>query len=128
VFRKKLGNAETKIFLGRAVYLINIGSNDYGIPFTNYTNSSLLQSISQQEFVDMVIGNLTTVIKVRKISIIQSIFFICFLFPLGYTWAYLDVLGNIQRRSKEIRVSEPAAIGLFTIPEITKSRKYRVML
>ncbi|XP_059456463.1 GDSL esterase/lipase 1-like [Corylus avellana] len=57
LFRKKLGDAETKTFLGRSVYLINIGSNDYA------TNSSLLQSISQQEFVDMVIGNLTTVIK-----------------------------------------------------------------
>ncbi|XP_059456462.1 GDSL esterase/lipase 1-like isoform X2 [Corylus avellana] len=61
LFRKKLGDAETKTFLGRAVYLIDIGSNDYSIPFT--TNSSMLQSISQQEFVDMVIGNLTIVIK-----------------------------------------------------------------
>jgi hypothetical protein len=70
LFRKKLSDAETKTFLGRAVYLISIGSNDYAIPFTK--NSSLLQSISQQELVDMVIGNLTTVIKVRKISTINS--------------------------------------------------------
>jgi hypothetical protein len=83
VFRKKLGDAETKTFLGKAVYLINIGSNDYAIPFT--TNSTLLQSISQQELVDMVIGNLTTVIKVRKISTIQPFFFFFFFFfPLGY--------------------------------------------
>ncbi|XP_059458285.1 GDSL esterase/lipase 2-like [Corylus avellana] len=61
LFRKKLGNTEAKTFLGRAVYLINTGGNDYSIPFI--TNSSLLQSISQQEFVDMVIGNLTIVIK-----------------------------------------------------------------
>ena len=83
VFRKKLGYAKTKTFLGRAIYLINIGSNDYVIPFT--TNSTLLQSISQQELVDMVIGNLTTVIKVRKISTIQPIFYLFFpLSPLGY--------------------------------------------
>jgi hypothetical protein len=76
LFRKKLSEAETKTFLGRAVYLFNIGINDYAIPFT--TNSTLLQSISQQELVDMVIGNLTTVIKVRKISTIQP--FILFYF------------------------------------------------
>ncbi|KAE7998989.1 hypothetical protein FH972_003477 [Carpinus fangiana] len=62
LFRKKMGDAETKTFLGRAVYLINIGGNDYAIPFMT-TNSSLLQSTYQQELVDMVIGNLTTVIK-----------------------------------------------------------------
>jgi hypothetical protein len=69
-FRKKLGDGEAKTFLGSAVYLINIGGNDYSIPFT--TNSSVLQSISQEEFVDMVIGNLTIVIKVTKIIPIQQ--------------------------------------------------------
>jgi hypothetical protein len=68
-FRKKLGDGEAKTFLGRAVYLINIGGNDYSIPCTNF---SVLQSISQEEFVDMVIGNLTIVIKVTKIIPIQQ--------------------------------------------------------
>jgi hypothetical protein len=77
LFRKKLGDIKTKTFLGRAVYLINIGGNDYATPFMT-TNSTLLQSICQQELVDMVIGNLTIVIKVRKISTIQP--FILFYF------------------------------------------------
>ncbi|GMY34847.1 GDSL esterase/lipase 1-like [Fagus crenata] len=59
--RNKLEDAEAKILLAKAVYLISIGSNDYAIPFT--TNSSVLQSYSQKEYVDMVIGNLTFVIK-----------------------------------------------------------------
>ena len=58
--KNKLGDAETKTLLFRAVYLINIGSNDYIVPFTR--NPSLLQSYSQEEYTDMVIGNLTFVI------------------------------------------------------------------
>uniref|UniRef100_A0A2N9FTY1 SGNH hydrolase-type esterase domain-containing protein n=1 Tax=Fagus sylvatica TaxID=28930 RepID=A0A2N9FTY1_FAGSY len=59
--KNKLGDAETKTLLFRAVYLINIGTNDYMVPFTR--NPSLLQSYSQEEYTDMVIGNLTFVIK-----------------------------------------------------------------
>ena len=62
---KKL-DAEAKTLLSRAVYLINIGANDYVVPFTR--NSSIFQSYSQKEYVDMVIGNLTFVIKVIKIN------------------------------------------------------------
>ncbi|KAM3747001.1 hypothetical protein ACB098_05G005700 [Castanea mollissima] len=58
---KKLDDAEAKSLLSRAVYLINIGANDYVVPFTR--NSSIFQSYSQKEYVDMVIGNLTFVIK-----------------------------------------------------------------
>ncbi|XP_059456469.1 GDSL esterase/lipase 1-like isoform X1 [Corylus avellana] len=61
LFRKKLGHAEAKTFFGRAVYLISIGGNDYLVPFNS--NSTVLQSISKEDYVDMVIGNLTTVIK-----------------------------------------------------------------
>jgi len=68
LFGEKLGHA--KAFLGRAVYLINIGGNDYLVPFNS--NSTVLQSISREEYVDMVIGNLTIVIKVIKISTIQK--------------------------------------------------------
>jgi hypothetical protein len=82
LFRKKLGHAEAKTFFGRAVYLISIGGNDYLVPFNS--NSSVLQSISKEEYVDMVIGNLTTVIKVTKISTIhQNYCTILFSFPLS---------------------------------------------
>ncbi|KAB1218298.1 GDSL esterase/lipase 1 [Morella rubra] len=61
LLRQRLGEAEAKTLLSRAVYLFSIGSNDYVVPFTS--NSSVLQSYSQEEYVDMVMGNLTTVIK-----------------------------------------------------------------
>lgn len=60
--RHKLGNFEAKMRLSRAVYLFSIGSNDYMSPFL--TNSTILDSYSESEYVGMVIGNLTTVIKV----------------------------------------------------------------
>lgn len=64
VFEEVGGGHEggAKALLSRAVYLINIGSNDYLAPFL--TNSTLFQSHSPQQYVDLVIGNLTTVIKV----------------------------------------------------------------
>ena len=65
--RQKLGEKEVKELLFKAAYLISIGNNDYLFPFTS--NSSVLQSYSREEYVNMVIGNLTTVIKVIKISI-----------------------------------------------------------
>lgn len=58
---QKLGDKETKKLLSKAIYMFNIGSNDYVAPFT--TNSSLLQAYSRKEYVGMVIGNTTTVIK-----------------------------------------------------------------
>ncbi|KAB1206978.1 GDSL esterase/lipase 1 [Morella rubra] len=61
VLRQRLGEAEAKKLLARAVYLFSVGGNDYAVPFTS--NSSVLQSYSQKEYVDMVIGNLTSVIK-----------------------------------------------------------------
>ncbi|GMY22672.1 GDSL esterase/lipase 2-like [Fagus crenata] len=59
--RQELGKKEAKALLFRAVYFISIGSNDYFVPLTS--NSSVLQSYSHEEYVNMVIGNLTTVIK-----------------------------------------------------------------
>ncbi|KAE7998992.1 hypothetical protein FH972_003480 [Carpinus fangiana] len=61
LLKRKLGEAQTKKLLSRAVYLFDIGNNDYLAPFA--TNSSLLLSYSHEEYVDMVIGNLTNVIK-----------------------------------------------------------------
>ncbi|XP_062014316.1 GDSL esterase/lipase 2-like [Rosa rugosa] len=58
--RHKLGHAEAYTLLSEAVYLIGIGANDYS--YALGTNSSLFES-SPEEFVGLVIGNLTTVIK-----------------------------------------------------------------
>jgi len=62
LIREKHGVAEVKTLLSKAVYIFSIGSNDYFIPFA--TNSTVLQSYSQEEYVKMVIGNITAVIQV----------------------------------------------------------------
>ncbi|KAJ7963341.1 GDSL esterase/lipase [Quillaja saponaria] len=61
LLKQKLGVAETKTLLSRAVYLFNIRGNNYEAIFI--TNPSMLQSYSADKYADMVIGNLTTVIK-----------------------------------------------------------------
>ncbi|KAK4591489.1 hypothetical protein RGQ29_021621 [Quercus rubra] len=61
LLRTRLGHEEAKTLLARAVYLISIGSNDYFALSTS--NSSALQTYSPEEYVDIVIGNLTSVIK-----------------------------------------------------------------
>jgi hypothetical protein len=60
--RQQVGEKEAKALLVQAVYLVSIGNNDYIVPFN--PNSTVLQSYSEEEYVNMVIGNLTTVIKV----------------------------------------------------------------
>ncbi|KAK3220612.1 hypothetical protein Dsin_014582 [Dipteronia sinensis] len=60
--REKLGNDEAKLIITRAVYLFSIGTNDYSSPFLT-NNFTLLNSSSHSEYVGIVIGNLTTVIK-----------------------------------------------------------------
>ncbi|XP_044495306.1 GDSL esterase/lipase 5-like isoform X2 [Mangifera indica] len=59
--REKLSNDEGKLILSRAVYLFSIGSNDYTSPFL--TNSTVLNSFSKSQYIGMVIGNLTRVLK-----------------------------------------------------------------
>ncbi|XVE51797.1 hypothetical protein DITRI_Ditri02bG0070300 [Diplodiscus trichospermus] len=61
LLRQKLGDAEAKALISKAVYLTNIGPSDYIAPFTS--NSTVLQSFSKEEYVGMVIGNLTDTIK-----------------------------------------------------------------
>lgn len=61
LIREKHGVAEVKTLLSKAVYIFSIGSNDYFVPFA--TNSTVLQSYSQEEYVKMVIGNITAVIQ-----------------------------------------------------------------
>ncbi|XP_062088467.1 GDSL esterase/lipase 1-like [Humulus lupulus] len=56
--RQQIGDAEAKALLSRAVYIISVGSNDYSFPFVR--NITIPNT---QQFVGMVIGNLTEVIK-----------------------------------------------------------------
>ncbi|XP_056170080.1 GDSL esterase/lipase 5-like [Syzygium oleosum] len=59
--RKKGGSEKAKRIIKEGVYLISIGSNDYLMPLV-YT-PALFQSISMEDYVGMVIGNITTVLK-----------------------------------------------------------------
>lgn len=60
--KKKRGDAAAKTWVSNAVYLINGGGNDYSEAL--YTNSSVLRSLhSKKQYVDMVVGNLTAIIK-----------------------------------------------------------------
>ena len=67
----ELGKKEAKALVAKAVYFFSIGSIDYFVPFT--TNPSLLQTYSDEEYVNMVIGNLTTVIKVITIFVVFNV-------------------------------------------------------
>ncbi|KAK4349784.1 hypothetical protein RND71_029097 [Anisodus tanguticus] len=59
--RNKLGSSRSDKILRSSVYLISIGTNDYLSPFL--TNSTVLSSYSRTQYVQMVIGNLTTVVE-----------------------------------------------------------------
>ncbi|PON62543.1 SGNH hydrolase-type esterase domain containing protein [Trema orientale] len=73
LLRQKKGDAEAADLLARAVYLFSVGGNDYAFAFE--TNSSVLRTYSPQQFVGLVIGNITTVIQVllgSEISLLIS--------------------------------------------------------
>ncbi|OWM76403.1 GDSL esterase/lipase 1-like [Punica granatum] len=59
--KENFGHEMAEKILSKAVYLISIGSNDYAFPFV--ANSALFQSHSHEQYMAMVIGNLTSVIK-----------------------------------------------------------------
>ncbi|OMO66059.1 Lipase, GDSL [Corchorus olitorius] len=59
--RKKLGDAEAKALISKAVYLFHTGGNDYGYFLT--PNTTVYQAFTKEQFVDMVVGNLTHTIK-----------------------------------------------------------------
>lgn len=62
----KLGTIAATRVLKTAVYLISIGSNDYLSPLLN-NNSSIFKSHTPQEYVAMVVGNITSVLmKIHK--------------------------------------------------------------
>ncbi|XP_057981931.1 GDSL esterase/lipase 5-like isoform X2 [Malania oleifera] len=62
VLRGEMGDGAAKTILSDAVYLVSIGNNDYISPFLTNSSPPLL-SYSKSQFVAMVIGNLTTVVK-----------------------------------------------------------------
>ncbi|XP_028763292.1 GDSL esterase/lipase 3-like [Neltuma alba] len=59
--KQKLGVGEAKAFLGNAVYIIAVGDNDY-TSFL-FSNSSTVGIKDPREFVDAVIGNISSVIQ-----------------------------------------------------------------
>ncbi|XP_015947023.1 GDSL esterase/lipase 1 [Arachis duranensis] len=81
VLKKKLGDTEAKTLLAKAVYLINIGSNDYLVPLSKNSTSAS----SYEKYVGMVVGNISNVIKGihkvggRKVGILNQPPFGCIL-------------------------------------------------
>ncbi|XP_060964372.1 GDSL esterase/lipase 1 [Cannabis sativa] len=61
LLRQKLGDEEAISLLSRAVYLFNVGVNDYMSLFDS--NSTTFQSFTTKKYVGMVIGNLSSVIE-----------------------------------------------------------------
>ncbi|XP_030466631.2 GDSL esterase/lipase 5-like [Syzygium oleosum] len=59
--KKEMGSKKAKGIIKEGVYLISIGSNDYGVALLY--NPALFQSLSMEEYVGMVIGNITTVLQ-----------------------------------------------------------------
>ncbi|XP_027906488.1 GDSL esterase/lipase 1-like [Vigna unguiculata] len=62
VFSERLGNAVAEEIVSKSVYLISIGSNDYGT-LLNPDSDPVFPPGDHQGFVDSVIGNLTDAIK-----------------------------------------------------------------
>ena len=60
--KRKSGKAEGGLMVSKAVYLFSIGTNDYMSLFL--TNSTFLKSHSKSQYIELVIGNLSTSIKV----------------------------------------------------------------
>ncbi|XP_065868419.1 GDSL esterase/lipase 1-like isoform X2 [Euphorbia lathyris] len=57
--RQNLGDEESNSLISESLFLLSVGGNDYGFTKT----STAFQSYTPQEFVDIVIGNLSYVIK-----------------------------------------------------------------
>ncbi|KAF8031045.1 hypothetical protein BT93_D0279 [Corymbia citriodora subsp. variegata] len=61
---KEMGSEKAERLIKEGVYLISIGSNVYFMPL--FFNLALFQSISVEDYVGMVVGNITSVLKVRN--------------------------------------------------------------
>lgn len=66
--KRQLGDIEAKKLLAKAVYLFSIGGNDYMTITLNQTNA--LSSYYKKKYMTTVLGNFTTVIKVRLNTIL----------------------------------------------------------
>ena len=64
-FTHNLGDVKAEQLLSNAVYLFSFGGNDYLTPIGN--NDSVLYPYTHDEYVGMVIGNLTNTFKVTRI-------------------------------------------------------------
>lgn len=69
LLRQERGEKEANVLLDRAIYFFSIGGNDYFVPFASNSSMQFLQSYSKQDYVNMVIGNLTTVIMITVITL-----------------------------------------------------------
>ncbi|RYR24401.1 hypothetical protein Ahy_B02g057897 [Arachis hypogaea] len=79
LLKQKLRDEEARtLLISKAIYLFSIGTNDYLVPFIPNIYSIILQKYPPQVHVDMILGNLTIVIKKggRKFGFLN-------LFPLG---------------------------------------------
>ncbi|XP_057744664.1 GDSL esterase/lipase 1-like [Arachis stenosperma] len=63
VLREKIGEEEVEALIRRSVYLINIGSNDYGALLDVSNSTVTFLPVDKQQYVHFVIGNLTIAIK-----------------------------------------------------------------
>ncbi|KAF8012812.1 hypothetical protein BT93_I0848 [Corymbia citriodora subsp. variegata] len=59
--RKKLGDEKAKRTVSEGVYMVSIGGNDYINPVLD--NPALFQSISMEDYVGMVVGNISTFLE-----------------------------------------------------------------
>ncbi|GJT56508.1 GDSL esterase/lipase 1-like protein [Tanacetum coccineum] len=60
-YRDNLGNTEAQQLLSSAIYLFSCGANDYGTFVDN--NLSIYHSFTDEQYTDIIIGNLTNIIK-----------------------------------------------------------------
>ncbi|XP_019155097.1 PREDICTED: GDSL esterase/lipase 1-like [Ipomoea nil] len=58
--KQQVGSVRSKRLISNAVYMFSIGSNDYS---AFITNSTLLNSYTPNQYVDMVVGNMSTVFQ-----------------------------------------------------------------
>ncbi|XP_056170075.1 GDSL esterase/lipase 4-like isoform X3 [Syzygium oleosum] len=112
--RKKLGDEKAKRIVSEGVYMISIGGNDYLTPVLN--NPTLFQSISMEDYVGMVVGNISTVLEgIYKVGARKFGFFA--MPPLGCLPAVRLVGGNgsCSRPATELvklhNVALPAALA-----------------
>ncbi|KAK4267144.1 hypothetical protein QN277_023967 [Acacia crassicarpa] len=62
LLKQKVGDEEAKALLSTAVYIFSVGGNDYSAPFLT-TSDTVVLPYPQQQFVDVVIGNISSVIQ-----------------------------------------------------------------